>query len=143
MTMLIRPDGTPLRSEPLIVPPQTKPLDHERGEVVGGLGDDYVVVPLAKWADTPLIDMAVKAAHKVFTRKATNTTIPALRYNEETILVQEYHAQDRIAVIIAAWGRQMGMRHWGWLYHTTTFKIEGTLKSQLVASGRWKPATRH
>lgn len=142
--MLIRPDGSPLRdNNAVVIPPAVRPFDRHRGEMIGNLGQAFVVVPMSKWSDTVLPGMAVNAAKKVFTRKTTNTTIPNLRFDDETILVQEYHSQDRIAVIVAAWGRQMGMKRWAWIYHVTVFKIEGTLKQQLEMSGRWKSTVVH
>lgn len=142
--MLIRPDGTPLKAQsPVVVLPTSKPFDRVRGELIGDLGLDYVVVPMSKWADTALPGQAIDVARKVFTRKATNTTIPNLRFNDDTVLIQEYRRQDRIAVMVAQWGRQMGMRKWAWLYHTTVFKLEGDLKRQLVLAGRWLPTVTH
>jgi hypothetical protein len=141
MATLINTDGTPMQrtASELVVLPTSKPFDRHRGEAIGALGFDFVVVPMSKWADTALPKQAIDVARKVFTRKATNTTIPNLRIDDETILIQEYRRQDRIAVVVAAWGRQMGMRKWGWLYHTTVFKIEGDIKRQLVMAGRWQP----
>lgn len=143
MAGLINLDGTPMRQPELVVLPSTKPFDRHRGELIGNLGPDFVVVPNSKWADTNLINQAVEVARKVFTRRATNTTIPNLRFNDDTILVQEYHRQKKIAVIVAQWGRQMGMRKWNWLYHPTVFAIEGDLEKALVMAGRWKASTQH
>lgn len=137
---LIKPDGTPLRETApnLIVPATVRPFDTTFGEEIGNLGDDYVVVPVSRWADTPLIDQAYSVARKVFRRRATNINVVNEQWTADNVLVQEYRRQDRIAVVFAHWARQMGMRKWAWLYHTTVFKIEGDLKRSLILAGRWK-----
>lgn len=143
MSKILNADGTPMAQQGLVVLPNKRPFDRHRGELIGELGPDFVIVPVSKWADTPLLDEALDLAVKVFTRRATNTTVPNLRLDDETILIQEYRRQDRIAVMVAAWGRQMGMRHWNWLYHTSVFRLTPQMKQALILAGRWQESTLH
>lgn len=145
MTKLIIP------SQPLVLPataklgvemPRTPPaINHVEGEEIGNLGREYTIVPLGKWADTAIFTQAAVQAHRVFRRSDTN--VPNLKMDEQHILVQEYHHLDRIAFLFAAWGRKMGMRKWGWIYHPVVIKLSPQLKASLVLAGRWTTITKH
>ena len=110
------------------------PLDKVRGEVLEGLGHDYVVVPLSKWADTPMWEEACRQADLVFKRKGKVIT-PT--FNEATVLVQEYHGEDRVAFIFAHFGRKPFQRTPDWLYVPVVMRLTPPLKAHLVLTGRW------
>lgn len=142
--MLVKPDGSPLRpTASYEVAPSTPPFNYAIGEQIGDLGPDYVIAPLSKWSDTPIIDAAVRQAVKTFTGKRNAINVPSPVPSEPHILIQEYPAQDRLAIVVAAWGRQMGMRTYAWLYHTTVIKLSPQLKNHLLMTNRWKAGTRH
>jgi hypothetical protein len=135
MTILVDPNGQPLVG---VAPrPTGAPFDKTNGEEIGDLGRNYVVAPLSKWANTPLMDAAVDRAMKVWARKATNTTIPKIQFDEDTILIQEYHARDLLLILNAQWGRQMGMRNWGWLYFRYPLHLAPDLRAHLVMQRMW------
>lgn len=135
MTLLVRPDGSPLAG---IAPrPTGAPFDRVNGEEIGDLGRNFVVAPLSKWANTPLLDVAMERAMRVWQRKATNTTIARLQFDEDTILIQEYHDRDLLMIVNAQWGRQMGMRNWGWLYFRYPLHLAADLRAHLVMQRMW------
>lgn len=115
------------------------PLDHQAGETLDALGQDYVVVPLSKWADTPIWAEACRRADQVFRKASISTPI----FSEQTVLVQEYHAQDRLAFIFAHFGRKAFQRTPNWLFYPCVVKLTPPLKAHLVLTGRWKSPTRH
>lgn len=118
----------------IVVPQQMqRPLNRERGELIEGLGLDYEVVPLSKWADTPMWDEACRMARRVY-RKA-NVREPS--FDENTVIVQEYHGLNRLVFLFAAWGRKMGMFTWGWMYWPCVIKLPVETVKQLELAGRW------
>lgn len=134
---LYRPDGTSyLPAFKAAVKPTHAPFDTVKGEVVGDLGNAYVVVSPTKWADTPVLDMAMartKDAMKGY----------RLAPVQAEMLVQEYHAADQLAIVVAVWGKAPGKATWQWHYTTTVIEIKGRTKADMVLAGRWKAGTRH
>ena len=137
MVKLYRPDGTVhIPTQPSIAKPPYPPFDRTRGEKIGELGEDYVIVEPSKWADTPVLDLAWEQ-----TRQALKGY--RLASIEAEVLIQEYHARDELAVVFALWGKAAGKATWQWHYVPTVIEIKGETKALMVLAGRWKAGTRH
>jgi len=133
---LYRPDGTVYMPAFKAGRPTCAPFDTVKGEVIGDLGQDYVVVQPHKWADTPVLDIAMartKDAMKGY----------RLAPVQAEMLIQEYHAADKLVVVVAVWGKAPGKATWQWHFTTTVIDIKGRTKTDLVLTGRWKAGTRH
>lgn len=145
-----KPEAPPAGSDEAIIAQQSKPLSsihlvdrvmpsrmrpfRPHGELIESLGPHYVVAPMSKWSDTTMYEEALHRASIVY-RSRTNVFAP--KFSADTILIQEYHRQDRIAFIFAHFGRQMGMHAPGWMYVPVVIKLTGPLKTHLVLTGRW------
>jgi len=110
------------------------PLDKTKGEEIEGLGSAYVVAPLSKWIDTPLIEMAAQHAAEAYIKAGAMVPIS---FNEEDILIQEYYRDAKIAVVF-----QRRVRGEEMLY-PYVFDLPHDLIAELVASGRWKSPTQN
>lgn len=117
-----------------LIAPRRAPLDRTKGEHIDGLGDNYKIVPLRKWADTPIYAEACTHARRIF-RKAL---VADPRFDESTVLVQEYPDEDKIAFVFAHWGRKYFQRNFAWMYWTAVVTLTPALKAHLVLTGRWK-----
>lgn len=128
--------------QPTIVPKRA-PFDRVSGERIEGLGDTFRIVPVAKWADTPIWAEACRGARTRF-RKALSPTGRIPEFDEDTVLVQEYPESDRICFIFAMWCRPYFKRYFGWQYWVFPVRLTAPLKAHLVLTGRWKTQeTRH
>lgn len=117
----------------------TRPIDHIVGEHIDGLGEDYKIVPMAKWADHQMFEEACKRATYAF--KKAGVVNP--QFSADTIIVQEYYDRDRIAFIFAHFGRKAFQATPNWLYHVCVIRLTAPLKAHLVLTGRWSKETRH
>lgn len=134
---IYRPDGSVYVPAYKATPrPSFAPFDFINGERMGGLGDDYVVVPAVRWADTPVLDIAMAR---------TKQAMAGYRLSDvqAEILIQEYYSQDLLLVLIAVWGKAPGRATWQWHYVATPIDIKGATKVDLVLAGRWKAQTKH
>lgn len=116
--------------------PLSAPFDFVRGEVIGDLGHDYVVTPAHRWADTPVLGLAMERA---------KTALNGYRLSDvqAELLVQEYHRDDKLVVVVAVWGKAPGKATWQWHYVTTALEVKGPTKAALVLAGRWKVSAKH
>ncbi|HKI60715.1 MAG TPA: hypothetical protein VKA31_00330 [Mariprofundaceae bacterium] len=119
-------------------------LDRMNGEYIPGLGKEFTIVPLAKWADTSMWAAACAEADEAFRKAGCQI---AITFDEQSVLIQEYRNQDRIAFIfhrrvpVFQWQKQKekGFRNRD-LYHVVRIKLEPRLKAALAMAGRWKDA---
>ena len=69
-------------------------LDMCRGERIGDMGDDYIVVPVSKWRNTPWFEQAAISATVSFGKVGGKfvylPNLPHPFYRDEDVLVQEY-----------------------------------------------------
>ena len=114
------------------------PLNRVAGEHVEGLGDDFTIVPLAKWAATIFWEGAYMNAVDKFTRAGAQGRIA---FDDQHVLVQEYLDQGCIVfifcqiVVVNNWKKQsFGMKE---LYHPSVVKLSPAQKAELVMAGRW------
>ncbi|MCB0252139.1 MAG: hypothetical protein KDI55_00235 [Anaerolineae bacterium] len=110
-----------------------RPLDRVRGELIGDLGWDFVVVPASKWADTPAFVEAGNVAAKMFRRAG----FPKPTFSEELVLLQEYHSQGRLAIVFAQWGQRNFRRNKSWCLAPVVIRFPPPLLAHLVLTGRW------
>ena len=105
------------------------PLDRTNGELVGDLGKGFRIVPVQKWRDTFLWDDAVRRARQAF--KKAGALLP-IHIGDDSILVQEYPTQDRIAFIFER--RVAGKER----LFPAVYRMNAAMKEQLVQTGRWE-----
>lgn len=120
---------------PSVVEVRAPLLDHMHGEKLSGMGDEYIVVPAAKWADTPFWAIAYAKAVESFAKAGA---MHPIHIGEDQVLVQEYHgAKPALAFIF---GREIAGEPY---YHPHVFELSPKIISDLVATGRWKKMRRH
>ncbi len=115
------------------------PLDYERGEMVGGFGPHYHVVPTAKWTDSPFWAEAHANAMKVF-KKTVNQQRMAQRrplflmagFSPESVLTQEYRADA--AIVFIFWAK-IGDKEF---HYVEPILLPPEAENQLILTGRWK-----
>lgn len=103
-------------------------LNRTKGEIVGDLGHDYVVVPLSRWGDTPLYDQAEMNAARAF--MAAGALAP-LSINHDEVLVQEYPAAHKLVFLFQR--RIAGKEH----FYPYVFELPADMVAGLRAAGRW------
>lgn len=103
-------------------------LDRANGELIGNLGRQFQIVPLNKWADTPLWSQAVKSAIGAFEKKGA---LHPISFDEQHVLVQEYPTQGRIAFIFAR--KIAGQEH----FLPVVMKLDERTIAELKMAGRW------
>jgi hypothetical protein len=115
------------------------PLNYETGEMVGGFGPHYHVVPTRKWVDTPFWSAAVEQAYKVFEktvrreRMAQGRPLYLLRaFTPDNVLTQEYRRDAAIVFLFCA---QVGTKE---MFATVPVIFPPDAENQLVLTGRWK-----
>lgn len=109
-------------------------LNHERGELIGDCGPDYVVVPVYKWSDTAFYDQAVAAAKRAF--EEAGALLP-IHIDGRSILVQEYHSANRLVFLFH---RKIAGEDY---YHPHVFDLSPGVVKELTDAGRWHRPTRH
>jgi len=75
-------------------------LDKVNGERLDGLGDNYVIVPWRKWADTNIGEAAITEARRRF--QNSGAMLPII-ITEDDILVQEYPLTGQLLILVARW----------------------------------------
>jgi len=110
------------------------PLDKTKGETIEGLGEDYLIAPLSKWIDTPLVEMAAQHAAEAYIKAGA---LSPISFDEEDILIQEYYREAKVAVVF-----QRRVRGEEMLY-PYVFELPHNLIAELVATGRWKAPTQN
>ena len=115
------------------------PLNRVTGEHVEGLGDGFVIVPLAKWADTIFWEAAYMDARQKFLTAGAQGRVD---FDDQHVLVQEYHDLDAIAfifcqtVVVNNWKKQkFGMKE---LFHPSVVKFTPEQRAELIMAGRWQ-----
>lgn len=103
-------------------------LDRTNGELIESLGRGHVVVPLSKWADTPMWGEACDRARAAFMK--AGALLP-IHFDADSVQVQEYHEQGRLAFIFAR--RVAGQ----WKYVPVVIAIAGQTLESLRLAGRW------
>ena len=103
-------------------------LNRDKGEIVGDLGHDYVVVPLSRWGDTPLYDQAEMSAARAF--MAAGALAP-LSINHDDVMVQEYPSAHKLVFLFQR--RIAGKEH----FYPYVFDLPADMVAGLRASGRW------
>ena len=104
------------------------PLDKHKGELIGYLGDDYVVVPLAQWGDTPLYRQAEDAAAAAF--MASGAIVP-FSFDDHDVVVQEYPRKHKLAFLFQK--RIKGKEH----FYPYVFDLPPQVVTELALVGRW------
>lgn len=107
-------------------------LNRTTGEIIGDLGHNYRVVPTAKWAESPLFDMAAQAASDAFARAGA---ILPVRVSTDDCLVQEYPDKDMLAFLFVR--RIAGEER----YYPHVYTLQPPLVSALVNAGLWERIT--
>lgn len=110
------------------------PLDKVKGEPIDGMPDDYIVVNISKWRNTPLMPQAAEAAADAFI--AIGALLPVW-FEEDDILVQEYPRSGQIAFLFQR--RIRGETH----YYPYVYELPKAAIKELVAEGLWTPPTEH
>ncbi len=103
-------------------------LDRTKGEIIGSLGVDYIVVPLNRWADTPLYLQAEEHAAKAFLSAGA---LAPLTIDDEDVLVQEYPARNKLAFLFQR--RIAGKEH----FYPYIFDLPDNMVAELRTVGRW------
>lgn len=103
-------------------------LDRVNGEEIGKLGRQFHIDPLAKWSDTVLWDEAIKKAKAAFLKKGA--LLPIV-FDEQSVLIQVYPAQGRIAFIFAR--KVAGAEH----FLPVVMQLDPSAVNQLKMAGRW------
>lgn len=104
------------------------PLDREKGEVLGDLGTDYIVVPFSKWAGTGLPEDAAKRAVAAF--REAGALYP-IEISEADVLIQEY---PRLHKVVFLFQRKIkGVEH----FYNFTFDLPPKMVAELRATGKW------
>jgi hypothetical protein len=109
-------------------------LNHHAGEKLGDLGDDYVVVPPHKWADTPMWHKAASAAAAAFVKAGAMAPV---RFDADAVLVQEYHAIDTLVFVFA---RHIAGQEY---FHPVTIEFPPEAAAHLRLIGRWPKPAKH
>ena len=126
------------------------PLDRTNGETLSGLqGDPYKLVPLSKWSDTALWDIACKRATVAFLKAGA---MNAPTFDESAVLVQEYPIGEmpRIAFIfckrceISPWKRGDDQSQASKeLCFPVVVGMSPAMKAEMVMAGRWTDVGLH
>jgi hypothetical protein len=111
------------------------PLDRERGELIDGLGEKYVVAPLSKWEQTGMLDIAAQHAAKAFI--AAGALRGKMRFSEGDVLVQEYHDQAKVAFVFQR--RVAGNE----MFVPYVFDLPKSMVKELVQQGMWDHPAEH
>ena len=112
------------------------------GENIGNLGPNYARVSIAKWADTTIFAEALEHAHHILSTKTDDANV---KLDLDTVLVQEYYSQDRLAFLFAHWSRpkKFGIQKAEWCYVPVVIKLTPPLLAHLVLTNRWPSRTKH
>ena len=103
-------------------------LDRVNGEEIGDLGRHFLIVPLAKWSDTPLWQDACRRAQHALVKKGA--LLPIV-FDEQSVLIQEYPTQARILFLFA---RKVAGK---WVYVPVVMALSDETIAWLKMSGRW------
>lgn len=109
-------------------------FDKTKGESIDGMPDDYVVVSVHKWRDTPLLPQAVEAAAEAF--QQAGALLPVW-IEEDDILVQEYPRTHQIAFLFQR--RIRGEEH----FYPYVYELPAEAIKELIVSGLWTTPTEH
>ena len=110
-------------------------LDKVNGELIEGLGRDFVIAPLSKWADTPMWREATERAQLAFRKKGALLPIVI---HEDDVLIQEYPSQSRLAFVFH---RKVAGRS---VYLPVVMLLDDRTVSGLQMAGRWRMSkTKH
>lgn len=110
------------------------PINTNAGEFFPELGGaPYVVVPVTKWADTPMLDTAAKHAADKFVEAGA---LRPIKFMPDDVVVQEYHS---IGKIIFLFQKMIAGKEWFVPYE---FSITPDVARQLAVIGMWSsPST--
>lgn len=104
-------------------------LNREKGEVLSGLGSEYVVAPNGRWTDTPFYDEAARHALEVF-RESGSLAIRQ-HFDDDEILIQEYPRSRKLVFLFCR--KIRGEPN----YYIFTWDIPEAMIPELRMSGRW------
>ena len=101
---------------------------NRRGEVIGDLGNDFNLAPLARWTDTPLYEEAYTKARDSF---AAAGALHPVQIDPNQVLVQEYPHTNKVCFLFF---RQIAGRDH---YYPYVFSLPEKLVAELRTTGRW------
>lgn len=101
---------------------------NRKGEIVGDLGRDFVVVPLARWGGTDLYMKAEAAAAQAFLSAGA---LAPLSIDDEDVMVQEYPTHHKLVFLFQR--RIAGKEH----FYPFVYDLPPTLVAELKTVGRW------
>lgn len=115
-------------------------LDMCRGERIGDMGDDYIVVPVSKWRNTPWFEQAAISATVSFGKVGGKfvylPNLPHPFYRDEDVLVQEYRHP-------AALGFVFQKKVAGQVYYAPyVAMLSPGVVRQLIANEMWRSPER-
>jgi len=99
-----------------------------KGELIDGLGQQFRVVPNAKWRETRLFEEAAKRAAAAFLKSGALWPIV---FEDDDVLIQEYPAERRICVLfIRKIKGKDNLYPWVW-------ELPDQAVKELKALGKW------
>ena len=109
-------------------------LHHEHGEIIKAYGMDFVVVPLMKWADTPMFLEAYANGLRIMRKRFKGLE----RFDPTEILVQEYHKAGRLLFIFHKRTPGSGKDY----YAPVPVMLSPDLMNEMIMCGRWPRSAR-
>lgn len=103
-------------------------LNRIKGEIVGELGTDFIVVPLARWGDTTLYQQAEEHAAQAFL--SAGALAPLTIYDDD-VVVQEYPSKNKLVFLFQR--KIAGREH----FYPYVYDLPPKMVAELRTIGRW------
>ncbi len=106
------------------------PLNLDIGEVLEGIEGLHRVVPVEKWASTPIFETAADAATEIFTKQGA---IVPIHFSAENVLAQEYPGSNELVFVFCQTinGKE--------LFYPYKFTLPLQIIADLRVAGQWDP----
>jgi hypothetical protein len=116
------------------------PLDKIKGERIGDLGDNYIVVDVGKWRGTPWFDEAAKHAQVAFGKVGGKFVhipgLPHAFFRDDDVLVQEYRHPPALGIVFR---KEIGGTEY---FHPFVIYFSEGVVRDLVRNEKWRAPDR-